>query len=508
MRDDGPKSVRWRVARLRFQIMGALLAAPAAHGELAARITALAATAWLDPTTGQTKRFSVKTIERWYYRAKDEADPLAALARQVPSHAGTHPAMPPRLAAALEAQYRAHPRWTMQLHHDNLLALIREDAALGPPPSYTTTRRFMRERSWLRQRTRRGGKRPGEVEAPVFEAREARSFEVTHVHALWHLDFHDLSRKVLLPSGTWAGVQILCVLDDRSRLVCHVQAYLDETAETLVHGLSQAIAKRGRPRALLSDNGSAMIADETREGLERLGIVQHTTLPYSPEQNAKQEIFWAQLEGRCVAMLDGHPELTLPLLNEALQAWTELEYQRKRHDELGDSPLATALAGPSVVRPSPSSEALRRAFRTERTRKVHRSDGTFTLAGVRFELPSAYRTLLTVHVRVARWDLSSVDLVDPRHGTHLATVLPLDKAKNADGRRRTIAPPAAAEPATTVAPSPPGIAPLLKALMAEYAATGLPPAYLPRDREGPALATLEDDDRDHDPHPHEEEDSE
>ena len=36
-------------------------------------------------------------------------------------------------------------------------------------------------------------------------------------------------------------------------------------------------------------------------------------------------------------------------------------------------------------------------------------------------------------------------------------------------------------------PSPPpsGIAPLLRALMAEYAATGLPPAYLPKDESPP-----------------------
>jgi len=505
MRDDDSKSARPRWARLRLQIIGTLLAAPADHGELAARIAALASTAWQHPTTGRPERFSAKSIERWYYLAKDQADPLAALARQVPSHAGTHPAMPPCLAAALEVQYVAHPRWTMQLHHDNLRVLCREDAALGQLPSYTTTRRFMNDRGWLRQRKRPSGKRPGEV-AQVFEARETRSFEVTHVHGLWHLDFHDLSRKVLLPSGEWAQVQILCVLDDRSRLVCHVQAYLDETAEALVHGLAQAIAKRGLPRALLTDNGSAMLAHETREGLERLGILHHTTLPYSPQQNAKQEVFWAQLEGRCMAMLDGQPELTLALVNEALQAWVELEYQRKRHDELGDSPLAVALAAPTVVRPSPSWEALRRAFRTERTRIVRRSDGTFTVAGVRFELPSAYRTLTTVQVRVARWDLASVDLVDPRHGTHLATVLPLDKAKNADGRRRVLASlPASARPVP--ATPPPGVAPLLKALMAEYAATGLPPAYLPKDHASPPLVALEDDGDgdDHDERPPEEE---
>ena len=55
---------------------------------------------------------------------------------------------------------------------------------------------------------------------------------------------------------------MLGILDDHSRLCCHLQWYLSETAEDLVHGLSQAIQKRGLPRALMTDNGSAMIAEE------------------------------------------------------------------------------------------------------------------------------------------------------------------------------------------------------------------------------------------------------
>ena len=58
-----------------------------------------------------------------------------------------------------------------------------------------------------------------------------------------------------------------------------------------------------------------------------------------------------------------------------------------------ETPLARYLRGPSVGREGPSSDALRRAFRTEVTRKQRRSDGTVTVEGVRFEIPAAYRTL-------------------------------------------------------------------------------------------------------------------
>ena len=77
---------------------------------------------------------------------------------------------------------------------------------------------------------------------------EVRSFEVDHVSALWHLDFHHCSRSVLTNKGVWVKPLLMCVLDDRSRLVCHLQWYLDETAESLIHALIQAFMKRGLPR--------------------------------------------------------------------------------------------------------------------------------------------------------------------------------------------------------------------------------------------------------------------
>jgi hypothetical protein len=246
-----------------------------------------------------------------------------------------------------------------------------------------------------------------------------------------------------------------------------------------VHGFCQALQKRALPRTLLTDNGSAMTAAEFTEGLARLGIAHETTLPYTPEQNAKQEVFWAQVEGRLMAMLEGEKALTLALLNEATQAWVELEYHLKTHGELGGAPRTRYQHAPNVGRPCPDSETLRRAFRMQVTRKQRRSDGTLTACGVRFEIPSRYRTLERPCVRVARWDLSSLDLVDPRSGAHLARLLPLDKAKNADRKRRVIKDHCAAEPMTPSTDA--GIAPALRAMMRDYAATGLPPAYLPKD---------------------------
>ena len=352
---------------------------------------------------------------------------------------------------------------------------VKADSKLGRLPSYPSLRRFMQAQGWVRRARRRARPTDGEERAEArIAAREVRSFEASHVHGLWHLDFHHGSRPVLTPSGEWKTPMALGVLDDRSRLACHVQWYLAETAENLVHAVCQALQKRRLPRALLTDNGAAMLADETRSGLVRLGILHETTLPYSPYQNAKQEVWWAQLEGRLIAMVEGVADLTLAFLNEATQAWVEGEYNRRFHSELGMTPLERLLAGPDAGRACPGSDDLRLAFMTQELRTQRRSDGTITLSGQRFELPSRYRHLPRVCLRYASWDLARVHLVDPRTDSVLCRIYPLDKERNADGRRRALPTPDAPAPE----PRSGGVAPLLKKLMDDAAASGLPPAYL------------------------------
>lgn len=481
--DHGSAHQRW--ARLRFAIVGPLLAAPPERGELRAELERLAAKEWRHPTLGTPRRFGLSTIERWYYAALRERDPLAALRRRPRKDAGGTRVLSPALQKALRAQHAAHKRWSYQLHYDNLVVLVEQDPALAPRPSYTTVLRFMKAGGLLRVRGPRRARDTAGAEraAARLESLETRSYEAEYVNALWHSDFHVASRSVLLPSGDWVHPHLFGALDDHSRLICHAQWYLGETTESYVHGLSQAFQKRDLPASLMTDRGGAETAGEAAQGLERLPVIHSPTLSYSPHQNAKQEVFWGQVEGRLLPMLEGVKDLTLDLLNEATQAWVELDYNRRVHDELGTTPLDRFVNGKRVGKPCPSSDALRRAFRLESTRQQRRSDGTVSIEGKRFEVPSRYRHLERVTVRYARWDLSSVDLVDPRTDGVICALYPLDKARNADGARRALEPgPLDGD----VEPPAEGIAPLLKKLLADYAATGLPPAYLPKDTKGDA----------------------
>src|SRR5690606_34094506 len=160
--------------------------------------------------------------------------------------AGEHPSVGGKLRGVLAAQHREHPGWSAKLHYDNLVALAKKDASLGPVPSYTTVRRYMQAHDLRRTRPRSRRQTEGtERAARRLERFEVRSYEATHVGALWHSDFHSGSRKVLEPDGRYYTPKLLGVLDDRSRLAAHVQWYLDETAEAYVDGMMQAFQKHG-----------------------------------------------------------------------------------------------------------------------------------------------------------------------------------------------------------------------------------------------------------------------
>src|SRR5271167_4987907 len=219
----GPR-VHERWAHLRFSVIGQLLAAPPAKGELKAAIEGLAGRTWQHPTTGEPVRFGFSTIEHWYYRAlKERTDPVGVLRRKVRANAGRQHAISDAVRQVVLVQYAAHKSWSVQLHHDNLVALAETRPELKPVPSYATLRRFM--------------------SANGIAEREVRGYEAEYVNGLWHFDCHHGSRKVLTERGEWATPILFGVLDDRSRLACHLQWYLSETAEVIAHGLAQAFQK-------------------------------------------------------------------------------------------------------------------------------------------------------------------------------------------------------------------------------------------------------------------------
>jgi hypothetical protein len=155
-----------------------------------------------------------------------------------------------------------------------------------------------------------------------------------------------------------------------------------------------------------------------------------------------------------------------------------MEYNRRYHEGIAQSPLERYLSGPEVSRPSPENQMIELAFTVAETRIQRQSDGTIQLKGKRFEIPSRFRHLKKLHIRYQSWDLRTVNLVDPNTDHLLAKVYPQDKIKNANGFRRVLQ---LEQEAFTAKPVTDPVPPLLRKLLSDYAATGLPPAYIPKE---------------------------
>ena len=143
-------------------------------------------------------------------------------------------------------------------------------------------------------------------------------------------------------------------------------------------------------------------------------------------------------------------------------------------------PLERFLEGPSALRTCPEPEKLRVAFRIEENRKQPRSNGTVSIQGVRFEIPSRDRNFENVIVRWRPWDLFCACMMAPLTGNLLCVICPVDKQRNARGFRRNLQDPVKTLDEQLEA-NDDLFRQLLRKLPAEYSATGLPTAYLPKE---------------------------
>ena len=419
-------------------MVGPLLAAPPARGQLQEQLQALAAKKWRHPITGHWVQFGFSTIEGWYYTASAEkAGPVEVLQRKIRSDQGQHPAVSRQPWSTQLTAIPAAPQLELPTSRRQPGGAGRERSRPGARPSYASVLRFMKDHGLIKRPRRGPVHSPGAQAAEHrFETREVRSYENQYVNGLWHLDFHHGSVRVLLlerASGPirscWASWMIV------RASAAMPSGIWPKAPRNSVTALSQAFQKRALPRALMTDNGSAMLAAETEQGLARLSIVHETTLPLFALSERKARAFWNQIEGRLLPMLEGVADLTLAQLNEATLAWVRWNTTASvipNWARLPSSVISTTAtwAGLSGQR----STAL--AFTAEVTRTQRRSDGTISLEGVRFEVPSRYGHFPAGSAcAVASWDLSQVYLADPTTGTILCRLFPLDKHKNAEGQR-------------------------------------------------------------------------
>ena len=224
-------------------------------------------------------------------------------------------------------------------------------------------------------------------ETPETE-KDRRRFEMESCNDLWMLDAMTGPLVTIESEGRAKTVRAKCFafIDDRSRLITHAEFYQDETAESLLDCMWKAFNKRGLPRKIFTDNGSAMKDTRLAMGLAELEISLSYAKPYSPQGKAKLERFWRTLRMQFLSLLPTDGSITLFELNRRLAKYID-EYNNRYHSGIGMSPMERYASDVVAIRMAPMD--LPSHFRRKAERKVTLAR-TISIDGHCFQVPLGY----------------------------------------------------------------------------------------------------------------------
>jgi putative transposase len=242
-------------------------------------------------------------------------------------------------------------------------------------------------------------------------------FEAAACGDLWTADAWDGPALAEL-AGKHA--QLFSIIDDHSRLIPHGAFYADVGEWSFQRCLRTAVGRRGIPRVLYQDNGSAQTSGQLKLICTRLGIRMTHSRPGRPQGRGKKERIYRTVAEQFAVEVDVVGVDTLAQLNTYWAAWIEQVYHRRIHTSTGQSPLERWMAGPSSLRDAPDPDALAEAFLWSVQRTVT-ATRTVSLHGNLYDVDASLvgRRVALVYDPT---DLTSVSVFD--HDTPAGTAVP------------------------------------------------------------------------------------
>jgi putative transposase len=348
------KELAERIALFRFGVITPLIDRHLSRGERERIISEIVKGTWQIPGSPRTS-IGRSTVEKWlsmYLRSGANIESLKPLKR---SDRGTSRSIDTEVEAALVALKREFRDYSLHA----LLATARSRGIIDG--------NFKASKQSIYRMFARHGLH-GASSHPV----DRRKFEAELPNELWQSDC--MHGPKVAVEGVMRKTYLFAVIDDHSRLIPHAQFYLRENIACYRDCLIQALEKRGLPRKLYLDNGSAFRTHQLRYACARLGIALLHSEPGAPE-------------GRGTIRSQLMPTLcdvsSLEALNAGLNSWIE-EYHQRVHSSTSQTPLKRYLTHLHSLRAAPDD--LREYFRIPARRKVDK-DRSVSLHGRCYEAP-------------------------------------------------------------------------------------------------------------------------
>ena len=409
--DTAHDELRQRVAVFRYGVIAEIAQQPPGTPGLHAMMVEKAQREYDIPGT-KRQRIATETIRGWvrdYRRGGFEA-----LKPRPRADIGSSRSIPATVVDLLCETKEEQPKLSIPL----LIKAVRDEHADEVPADlalpHSTVHRLL---------ARRGLMQKSSDEATT---KDRRRFAFRDAGDLWMCDVMHGPR--VTHEGRKQKAYLIAFLDDATRVIPHAEFKASEGVAAFLPVFEQAILKRGLPRRLYVDNGSAFRSHQLQVACAKLNIVLIHARPYSPQGKGKMERWFRTVRLQLLPTLQPEDLRSLDTLNRRLAGWVEGEYHRAPHRGLeNETPLTRWASTAQGVRMAPPNAA--ECFRIDAKRKVAR-DRTVTLDGVAYEVDAA----LIGNSVTLRFDASRKPkdrTVEVLHqGKHVQHVRPLDTYAN------------------------------------------------------------------------------
>jgi len=317
------------------------------------------------------RRVAAETLRDWLYAYRRAG--FDGLKPRPRADQGRARALPQAVADQLCALKEQHPAYSVALVISTARThgLIPEDLPIAP----ATVHRLLSRHGLMA--------RP--PEAPTSKDRRRFSFDAAN--ELWMGDvMHGPS--VLDPDDRRRHkTYLIALLDDATRVVPYAAFARSETVTAFLPIFERAILKRGCPKRLYVDNGSAFRARHLALVCAKLGVTLIHSRPFLPQGRGKLERWFRTVRLQLLPTLLDRDTQSLDALNQRLWTWIEDEYLDTPHRGLQDATPREQWARAAAHVTLPTQD-LTDLFLFEEKRNVQQ-DRTVSLHGVVFEVDAA-----------------------------------------------------------------------------------------------------------------------
>ena len=329
------------------------------HGEKEKLIREKCARKWYIPFSQKTS-ISKGTIKRWIRIYKESNFNLESLYPKDRKDKGQLRSLDKESCLTLKLLKEEMPDETVTF----ILKTMKERKIPPPKGSLATIYRFFHQNDLMRKPDMKEDRRKFEAESP---------------NDIWQSDvMHGPQLEI---DGKQRKTYLIAFIDDHSRMITYARFYPSESTKAFMHAFEQAMLKRGLPRKLYVDNGSAYRSRQLMHTTASLGIALIHARPYKPQGKGKIERFFKTARSR---FLPGFTGSTIEGINQDLEEWLARDYNGRKHSATGHTPLARFTDNLECIRSTP--ENLKDHFRRIVRRKVNK-DRTIILDKRLYEGP-------------------------------------------------------------------------------------------------------------------------